>query len=53
MLRHCSLSPSSWLWEPTAQESSQPQVVPSMFVIPGLLLTEEGAQVGCLFIPFS
>lgn len=52
MLRHCSLSPSSWLWEP-AQESSQPQVVPSMFVIPGLLLTKEGAQVGCLFIPFS
>lgn len=24
-----------------------------MFVIPGLLLTKEWAQVGCLFIPFS
>lgn len=27
-----------------AQESSQPQVVPSMSVIPGLLLTKEGVQ---------
>lgn len=39
MLRHCSLFPSSQLGEPKAQESSQLQVVPSMVVIPGLLLT--------------
>lgn len=52
MLRPCSMFPSSQLWEPKAQESSQLQVVPSMFVIPGLLLTKEGAQ-GWVFVhPF-
>lgn len=45
-----ALLPASFLltWEPTAQESSQPQVVPSMSVIPGLLLTK-GAQ-GRVFV---
>lgn len=52
MLRHCSPFPSSWLGEPQAQESSQLQVVPSMFVIPGLLLTKEGARGRVFVLPF-
>lgn len=51
MLRHCSVSFLLALGT-KAQESSQLQVVPSMFVVPGLLLTKRGAQGRVSVHPF-
>lgn len=49
----CSLLPSSSLWGPTAQESSQPQGGPFHVRDPRAAAHQRGHRVGCSFTPFS
>lgn len=49
---HCALLPPGFGSQQPGKTVS-PRVVPSMSVIPGLLLIKEGAQGRVLFTPFS